>query len=151
MIYAAVLGCRVFRNFTGEITSRRLLIDTSIFIVTTAISNVISFGYYKHPSITMFQALIPWALAPILFVVVAAVPKIRQSKFVNSNVLGWLGAISFSTYMLHPFAISLAARFAPAEFALIAALSLTLVFSIAGYWLVEVPGQALGRRSSAGR
>jgi peptidoglycan/LPS O-acetylase OafA/YrhL len=142
MIYAAILGCRVYRNSTHEVTLKRLLIDAGVFIMAMTVCNVISFGYFKHPNITMNQSVYPWITAPILFLLFRNVRGVRQSKIVNSSIIGSLGAISFSTYLLHSFAIFLAVAYAPSEFSLVVSIVLTL----AGYRLVELPGQELGKR-----
>ena len=146
MIYAAVLGCRIYRNQTGEVGFKRLLADVGVFIIVVSICNIVAFGHFKHPNITMSQALYPWIAAPILFVSVTLVPAIRHSRLVNSVLVSWLGTISFSTYLLHPFAIGFAETFAPAADVLVVAVALTIVLSAIGYRLVEVPGQMLGRR-----
>jgi peptidoglycan/LPS O-acetylase OafA/YrhL len=109
------------------------------------ICNVVSFGYFRHPNITMGQAVYPWVAAPILFAVVALLPQVRDSRLVNSRVIGWLGAISFSTYLLHGFAMDIAQDYVAAGGVLVVSLVLALVFSVLGYYLVEVPGQKLGR------
>ena len=56
----------------------------------------------------------------------------------------WLGTISQSTYRLHTFAIALVET--ASIYMLIVSIGLALAFSIAEYWLVEVPGQNLGIR-----
>lgn len=146
MIYAAILGCRAFRAYDGQLTSRRVCIDTAVFIVTMAISNIVSFGYYRHPHITMNQALFPWLIAPLLFMAVACVPAIRRSPIVTNRVTGWLGSVSFSTYLLHPFSMGLASSLVPPHFFAVTCVLLTLALSVLGYRLIELPGQALGKR-----
>lgn len=146
MIYIAILGCRTYRHFIGEISARRLAIDASVFIIVTTIGNVVSFGYFRHPNITMMQAVVPWIVAPVLFLFVSGIPRVNHSKFFNSTVLGWLGAISFSTYLLHPLALAVAKAYSPSDISLIVGLLLTLLLSIVGYRFVEMPGQALGRQ-----
>ncbi len=64
---------------------------------------------------------------------------------VNSRLITWLGAISFSIYLLHPLAIIVAHDYARPSSAMGVSLGLTLGFSILGYYLVEIPGQRLGR------
>jgi peptidoglycan/LPS O-acetylase OafA/YrhL len=111
-----------------------------------AISNYVSFGYYRHPTMSMDEALIPWLVAPVLFMLVACVPVMRGSALANNRFTGWLGSISFSTYLLHPFAMGLALAFAPSGLYAAACVVLTLMLSVLGYRLVELPGQALGKR-----
>jgi peptidoglycan/LPS O-acetylase OafA/YrhL len=146
MIYAAILGCRAFRAQDGQLMPRRVCIDTGIFVVTMVISNIVSFGYYRHPNITMNEALVPWLVAPVLFMLVACVPNVRHSALVTNRLTGRLGSISFSTYLLHPFAMGLASAFVPSSLFSVTCILLTLVLSMLGYWLVELPGQALGKR-----
>lgn len=146
LIYAAILGCRAFRAQTAELEPRRLFIDTGIFIVTMAVSNIVSFGYYRHPNITMNQALFPWLVAPSLFMLVACIPNVRRSPLVTNRLTGWLGSISFSTYLLHPFAMDLASALVYPGLFPVTCVLLTLALSVLGYRFIELPGQALGKR-----
>jgi peptidoglycan/LPS O-acetylase OafA/YrhL len=144
MIYAAILGARIYRHQIGFVSLRRVLVDLGIFLVVMAVSNIVAFGYFRHPSITMNQALYPWLAAPCLFAFVALVPRVRQAPLVNSDLIAWLGAISFSIYLLHPLAIDIALSYAPSGALTGVSLGLTLMLSVLGYYLVEVPGQRLG-------
>lgn len=144
MIYAAILGCRVYRSLNGTVAPRRLMTDLVVFLCVMAAANLVSFGYFRHPDITLNQSLYPWIAAPLLFSVVALVPSVRNSRIVNSKWIGWLGAISFSTYLLHPFALGISESLFPPGAALLPGVVLTLLFSVLGYYLVEVPGQKLG-------
>lgn len=145
MVYAAILGARFYRGQSGTVSRDRVLVDLLVFMAVMTICNVVSFGYFRHPNITMGQAVYPWVAAPILFAVVALLPQVRDSRLVNSRVIGWLGAISFSTYLLHGFAMDIAQDYVAAGGVLVVSLVLALVFSVLGYYLVEVPGQKLGR------
>ena len=146
MIYLAILGCRVYRYSMGTSSARRLVIDAGIFLGTSTLSNAVAFGYFRHPNITMMQALVPWTAATVLFLLVFTIPKMRNSEFMSSPVLGWLGMISFSTYLLHPLALGIANAYAPPSISLVVGILGTLLFASAGYYFIEVPGQALGRR-----
>lgn len=146
MIYAAILGCRIYRFRTGLVSLRRVVLDLAVFISVMAASNFVGFGYFAHPNITLNQALYPWIAAPVLFGLVALVPRIRESRVVNGAVVAWLGAISFSTYLLHPFAMYIAEASGSSSAAITLVILITLVLSAAGYYLVEVPGQKLGQR-----
>lgn len=150
MIYAAILGCRVYYYSMGTVSAKRILIDASLFFAVMIPSNAVSFGYFTHPTITMWQSIVPWTAAPGLFLVIGCIPEIKHSKMFNSRVLAWLGAVSFSTYLLHPIALALGATYAPAELSVAAGLTITLLFSLVGYTVIEIPGQALGKRLTAG-
>jgi peptidoglycan/LPS O-acetylase OafA/YrhL len=143
MVYAAILGCRIYRSYAGEVTVKRLNLDIGVFI---AVCNVISFGHFRHPNITMNEAVFPWIVAPLIFLMFSNVPRVRQSMFVNSPFVGRLGAISFSTYLLHPFGLVIAESLLPAGLSLVCGTFLSLIFSLVAYRLVEKPGQALGKR-----
>lgn len=145
MVYAAILGTRLYHRQGGSVSHNRVLVDLAVFIGVMTLCNVVSFGYFKHPNITLGEAVYPWLAAPLLFAVVALVPRVRDSAFINSRVIGWFGAVSFSTYLLHGFAMDIAHdRVAPAG-VVVVSLGLTLLFSALGYYLVEVPGQKVGR------
>jgi peptidoglycan/LPS O-acetylase OafA/YrhL len=71
------------------------------------------------------------------------------------RALTWLGAISFSLYVLHPMVLFVLSRIfpAPAGRSIAATVGIGLLFALVtlvlsglSYRLVELPGQALGRR-----
>ena len=145
MVYAAVLGTRFYQNQLHTLSRPRLLLDLLIFMFVMTACNVVSFGYFKHPNITLSQAVCPWLAASASFALVALLKNVRDSRLVNSAIIGWLGAISFSTYLLHSLAMFIAHDYFPADFFVAISLMLTLVFSAIGYYVVELPGQKLGR------
>jgi peptidoglycan/LPS O-acetylase OafA/YrhL len=146
MIYAAVIGCRVFAYQAGRLTGRRLGIEAAIFMGVMTICNIVSFGHFAHPSITLWQAVIPWLLASFFFLLVTAFPAVRGSRLFDNRLLPWLGAMSFSIYLLHPIALAMAEAITPSALSLPLALLFTLLLSIAGYRLIELPGVMLSKR-----
>jgi peptidoglycan/LPS O-acetylase OafA/YrhL len=146
MIYLAIIGCRVYRYYIGRLTLRRLSIDVAIFLAISTFSNAIAFGYFRHPRITMMQALAPWTIAVVLMFLVFTVPRIRESGIMSSPILAWLGMISFSTYLLHPLALGFANTYTPPSVSFFVGIVATLLFASAGYYLIEAPGQQLGSR-----
>jgi peptidoglycan/LPS O-acetylase OafA/YrhL len=151
MIYAAVIGCRVYAFRTGTIAGRRLAIEAAVFTAVMAICNLVSFGYFVHPSITMWQAVVPWLLGTAFFLIVAAIPAVDRSPLFDNRVLPWLGAMSFSIYLLHPIALAAAEAITPSAWSLPIALVLTLGLSIIGFRLIELPGVRLSKRLTPGR
>ncbi len=145
MIYAAVTGYQAWRHYEGQIGTRRFVIDATLFLVVMAFGNVVAFGHFHHPNITMAQAVWPWFISSAIFLTVYAVPAIRRSALLSNRIVAGLGAISFSTYLLHPFAIAIARHWLGGGAMIAAALVLTLLLSIAGYTLVERPAMRLGR------
>jgi peptidoglycan/LPS O-acetylase OafA/YrhL len=146
MIYAAVIGCRVYAYQAGRVTGRRLAIEAAIFMTVMTICNVISFGHFVHPSITLWQAVVPWLLATIFFLLVTAFPAVRGSWLFDNRLLPWLGAMSFSIYLLHPIALAAAEAVTLSPLSLPLALLFTLLLSIAGYRLIELPAMTLSKR-----
>jgi peptidoglycan/LPS O-acetylase OafA/YrhL len=150
MIYLAIIGCRAYRHYVGEIGSYRFALDVTIFMMATIFSNIVSFGYFRHPTITMMEAVLPWFFGPALFLTVSSISKINRSMIFNSKILGWLGTISFSTYLLHPIALTLANAYSAPYISLLVGWLATLLLSVVGYRFVEMPGQALGQAITLG-
>lgn len=146
MVYAAIFGCRIYRCYSGRISARTLGVDAALFIAVMALCNAISFGYFQHPNITMNQALIPWLLAPLLFLLVSTVQPVRESALVANKWVQYFGTVSFSTYLLHPLAIGICSLLDPSWLAVLASIVATYAFSAFGYAFVEVPGQRMGKK-----
>lgn len=146
MIYAAILGYQCFRHGMGEISGRRLAQSVAIFAAVTLITTAIAFGVFRHPTITLAQAMGPWLLATIVFVGVVTVRPLRELAVLQRGLLPLLGAASYSLYLLHPIAIAAADHYAPAPWRLAAALALTALLAFLGYRGIERPGIAAGRQ-----
>lgn len=145
MIYAAIVGYQCLRYHLRTISGRRLTISILTFLVVALATNYVAFGIYRHPHITLAQAFGPWALSTAIFLGVALIPALRNAPILNCRWLPALGAMSYSTYLLHPIAISAAELYATAPFRAGVALALTLILSILGYFGVERPGIRIGR------
>lgn len=146
MVYAAVLGCRVYAFHTGSLSREALARDALIFMAVMMVCNVVSFGHFVHTSITVGQVVVPWLAASTLFLIVMINPAIHRSRLFENRMLGWLGAMSFSIYLLHPIALAAAEAITRSIAMLPIALAITLLLAIAGYRLVELPAIALARR-----
>lgn len=149
MIYAAVFGYQTYRHFEGQISTARFRINAAVFLATMFVSCVVAFGYFAHPTIKLHHALIPWMVAPVLFLA-ATSATVRNSAIMRNPVLAWLGSISFSLYLLHVIAIDVAHAAVGNGLAFILlTLVLTVVFAVVGFYGVERPGITLGRAVAA--
>lgn len=148
MIYAAVLGFQCLRRHRGELSDRQLARSFGVFAVTVLAASYVGFGVFRHPTITLAQAMGPWTLATLLFAAAVLVRPLREAAVVNAGVLPVLGAASYSIYLLHPFAIAVATEHAGSGY-LPVALGLTALLALIGYRGIERPGIALGRGVAA--
>ncbi len=146
MIYAAILGYQCFRHGRGEISGARLVQSVAVFAGVTLVTTAVAFGVFRHPHITLAQAMGPWLLATAVFVGVVTVPALRDAALLSRGLLPLLGAGSYSLYLLHPIGIAAAETHFAESWRLPAALALTALLTIAGYRGIERPGIAVGRR-----
>lgn len=146
MIYAAILGYQCFRHGQGEISGARLAQSVAIFVAVTLVTTAVAFGVFRHPGITLAQAMGPWLLATAVFVAVVTVPRLRAAPWLAGGVLPVLGAASYSLYLLHPIAIAAADQHAAVPWRLPVALALSALLAWLGYRGIERPGIAAGRR-----
>jgi peptidoglycan/LPS O-acetylase OafA/YrhL len=145
MIYAAIYGFQAYRHFTGQISDRRFWIDTAAFLGVMLIGNIVAFGWFTNPKITLAQAAGPWIAATLCFLLVYARRSIRNGDFVNHRLFARFGAISYSVYLFHTVAIAIARTHitGPADY--VVAIILTFAIASLTYALVEKPGIRLGK------
>ena len=149
MIYAAVLGYQTYRHQRGELGARGWWLNVALFLVVTLASNFVAFGIFRHPNITMMQAIGPWTAAMALFVATVTLPWLRAALAQRWIVA--IGAASYSIYMIHPLAIAAAVHLKFAVLVIPATLLLTLVMAVLSYRFIELPGIRLGRALAARR
>ena len=145
MIYAAVIGFQCFRYHAAEITKSHLARSVLVFAALAASAMVVAFGYFLHPNLTLAQALGPWVMSTALFLLWVLYAPVREARVLNGGLLPWLGAMSYSTYLLHPLAGALASEYLPVPIQVGASVLLTLILSWFGFRFVEQPAIALGR------
>jgi len=146
MVYAAVLGFQAFRFHAGTINSGALMVQLALFMTVMALALGISFGVFHHPHVTMWQALAPWMIVPVLFALLVVRRDWQTFQGLSAGMLPALGAASYSLYLLHPIAISFVfARFSP-DWAVVIAVPATVMLAVAGYNWVERPGMAFARK-----
>jgi peptidoglycan/LPS O-acetylase OafA/YrhL len=140
MIYAAIFGARGYQLLRGQIETRDFIRDAVIFEVVTLISNGVAFGYFHHPNIGVWQAIMPWTLALLVFTIVCSIPSIQQSRLLNLPAFLFCGRISYSLYLLHPIALAIPDYWVGGPNARLEGIVLTFLMASAGYLLVEKPG-----------
>lgn len=145
MIYAAVIGYQTYRFMAGEVSRGYWRSNLIGFLLVTLASNFVAFGIFHHPNITVMQAIGPWTLALLLFAASFALPGLRGQHGLGHPLLVGLGAISYSIYMMHPFAIAIGVHLGSPLLVVPAALALTLLFALVSYTLIEKPGIRAGR------
>jgi len=150
MIYAAVIGCQCYRYHSGTLTARGLARSLFVFAIVALSATGIAFGVFRHPNLTMAQAMGPWVVGTILFLTVVLCPPVRTWRVINHGVLPALGTMSYSIYLLHPTAAATANVYLPAGFQVAGAVALTLGLAWLGYSFIEQPGIALGRAVARG-
>ncbi|WP_293882164.1 acyltransferase [Sphingomonas sp.] len=148
MIYAAVIGFQCYRYHVGTLSARGLIRTIVIFAVVALSGNYIAFGVFKHPNLTMMQAIGPWIVATTVFLLLVLWRPLRDARVLNSGWLPTLGVMSYSIYLLHPMAAAIANRYLPASLQVCSAVLLTLLLSWVGYRFIEKPGIAMGRIAS---
>lgn len=150
MIYAAVIGFQCFRFHAGDIGTRQLARSIGIFAGTALFSTYVAFGVFRHPNLTLAQAIGPWILGTIIFLCWTLVRPFREARLANAGLLPALGAMSYSIYLLHPIAAAAANRYVAEALQVPAAITLAVALSWIGYNVIERPGIALGRIVAGG-
>lgn len=147
MIYACVLGYQAYLFDNRLISASRLAWSIVAFLVVTWISNIVSFGVFKHSHITVFQALWPWTVGPLFFFGVILIKPLRNARLLNSGWIPVCGMASYSIYLFHPIGMAFAAQYFRGDLAqIVAALAATALMAFVGYNYVELKGVGLGRR-----
>lgn len=150
MIYAAVLGFQCYRFHGGEITARRLMQSIATFALVALFGNFVAFGIFNHPNLTLAQAIGPWIFATAVFLTWVLYRPLRELKPFNHGVLPALGAMSYSIYLLHPFATAAADRYVATFLQVPTTIVATFALAWLGFNFVEKPGIKLGRTLTHG-
>jgi peptidoglycan/LPS O-acetylase OafA/YrhL len=146
MIYAAVIGFQCYRFHMNAIDARGLVRSISVFVLVTLASTYVSFGIFKHPNLTLAQAMGPWIVSTTIFLGWVLYRPIREARILNGGLLPALGAMSYSIYLLHPLATAAADGYLPEALQVPTAVVLTFALSWLGFYLIEKPGIRAGRR-----
>lgn len=145
MLYAALIGMQCFRFAGGEIGRREILLSCGVFVGLMMVANWVAFGHFSHPNIKLHHALVPWALASLLFFVALFRIKLASPPSWIGQGLLFLGRISFSVYLLHPIVMGLVHPYAEGLAFIVAVCGLTLPLAWLSFTYVEKPGIEMGR------
>lgn len=145
MLNAALFGYAAYMAHMGRVTNTQFRGAAVLFLGALAISQWVSFGYFEHPNITLFNGLAGWLLAAALFLVFHQVQRLREvSLFSNPFVLR-LGESSYSLYLTHgPIMVLCALVMDPLQL-LVAVPVISVALSLLLYRTVELPGIAAGK------
>lgn len=145
MLYAAVIGYKTYLLTSGQLRTPEFIKSVVIFVALLIPVYYVSFSVFPHDTLTFEQALMPWLLATTIFLVVALVPQIRNSRVLCNPVIAYLGAISYSVYLTHITVYEALQPHVGKQYLLVVAVAVTLLVSSITFFLIEKNGIKLGR------
>ena len=145
MLYAAVIGYKAFLLTDGKLSLRKFLGSIAVFAALLVPSFYFAFQLHSHARIGFAQALYPWLFSFAIFLAVVMIPRLRASSLLNNRVTAYLGAISYSIYLIHGQTYDAVRSVVPSQLAVPLSLLATLILASLTYRLVEQRGIALGR------
>ena len=148
MLYAAVIGYQAFLLTEGSLSPRRFLGSIAVFTALLVPSFYLSFGLHSHPRVGFHQALYPWLFSFAVFLIVVLTQRLRTSPLLCNPVAAYLGAISYSIYLIHGQTYDAVRSVVPDTLTVPIAMIATLLLASATYRLVEKNGIELGRTIS---
>ena len=145
MLGAALLGHAASARDAGKVSERSFLAAASTFVFAIVVSQIIAFGYFRHPSVKLEHGLVAWLSASVAFLL-ASSRAVRTTRLVRWPPIVFFGKISYSVYLLH-WPVTVACRHAgvSGNTLLFLVPPLTVVLSWGFYEAVERPGVRLGR------
>lgn len=148
MLYAAVIGYKAFLLTDGSLRLRSFLASIVLFIALLVPSFYIAFRLYSHSRIGFAQALYPWLFSLAVFLAVVMIPRLRASTLLGNPATTYLGAISYSIYLIHGQTYDAVRSVVPPAYAVPLSLAATVLLASATYRYVERRGIDLGRSVS---
>jgi peptidoglycan/LPS O-acetylase OafA/YrhL len=140
-----LVGTALYRHFTGEATGKELALLLICLAVVTVPEIYCNYVFIKKGDLTerftLWAVLLPWASAYLLFL---GAYLLRTHSF--PRFFAWLGAISYSVYLLHPTVASAVPIWSHRSFSFLATLILALSVATLTYRFVEQPFIAFGKR-----
>lgn len=145
MLYAAVIGYKAFLLTQGTLPFRRFALSVLTFVALLIPSFYLAFSLHTHGRIAFAQALYPWLFSFGLFMLVVLLPRLRHSAVLSNPVTAYLGAISYSVYLIHGQTYDAVRSVVPPALAVPLAMIATLILASLTYRFVERRGIDLGR------
>ncbi len=146
MIYAAVIGYKAFLMTDGSLRLRDFLLSVAAFVALLVPSFYFAFKLHSHAIVGYAQAIYPWLFSSALFLTVILIPRLRASSLLSNPVTAYLGAISYSFYLIHGPTYDAVRSVAPLAWQVPLAVCITLILASLTYRFVERNGIELGRR-----
>ncbi|MBB4859918.1 peptidoglycan/LPS O-acetylase OafA/YrhL [Novosphingobium chloroacetimidivorans] len=148
MLYAAVIGYKAFLLTEGEMRLRHFLASVALFVLLLVPSFYLAFQLHSHARVGFAQALYPWLFGLTLFLLVVLIPRARASPLLCNPIAAYLGAISYSVYLVHGQTYDAIRSVVPSAWAVPLSMTVTLLLASLTYRLVERSGIDLGRAMS---
>ncbi len=138
------VGTSIYRNFTGEAGNRAVAALVSCVLLAAAAEVYCNYVLVKKDDLTerftFWAVFLPWSAA---YTLLLGGYLLRSLKF--PRALAWLGAISYSVYLLHPLCIRVIPSITNSGYSFLSMLALTLIISSITYRFVEQPGISFGK------
>lgn len=148
MLYAAVIGYKAFLLTEGNLRVRDFLLSVTVFAVLLVPSFYVAFSLHSHARVGFAQALYPWLFSFGVFLLVVLIPRLRASTWLSNPVTAYLGAISYSVYLLHGQTYDAIRSVVAPVWAVPLSMAATLLLASLTYRFVERRGIDLGRAIS---
>jgi peptidoglycan/LPS O-acetylase OafA/YrhL len=140
-----LVGTSAYRHFTGEASGKILAALLGCVACTTIAEAYCNYVLIKKDDVTerftFWAVFLPWASAYCLFL---AAYSLRGREF--PRLFAWLGAVSYSVYLLHSPFTSLVPLWSNRLYTFVGILVLTLTIASLSYRFVEQPFISLGKK-----
>lgn len=144
-ILSMFFGTVLYRYYAG-VVKKRQVIQLLVAVFCVAVAGVyINYVFYQKGAgehhYSFLAAMLPWTMGYAFFL---GAFTLRNKTF--PQFFSWLGKISYSVYLMHPFVIKVIPDFSSRPLWLAVTLVATLIFANATYHFIEHPLIEFGRK-----